>query len=436
MEFDKSGNQIVVRRVKKVEGGHHGGAWKVAFADFATAMMAFFLVLWLLEAATPKQLKAVSGYFNDPSAFNEGGSPYVINMGGSVLDKQNTGTTNSQKPENDAVKGVVIDENTVQDMAAEIDARKLAKLKSQLEARIEQNPELNKYKDQIIMQITRDGLQIQIVDKDSRPMFDSGSDVIKPYMDDILKALADTLRAVPNKISITGHTDAQVFVNNKHYSNWELSADRANAARRVMEKGGVKESQVAQVVGLASSVPYDAANPNDPINRRISILVMNGESAKHLKAQQEGGIPGAENSTLPKDKDFPNPVQNPAPVNPMQELKAIEAQDKAATQSAAGATAPQTTPAPTQTPENTPAAPSDQFPFQQEPPAKVQAKPQAPSQTTAPAAATSSAQETKEQELRDFETLRRTMTRKDAATSVKPTTDNNSGNNKDGDFFQ
>ena len=308
MEFDKSGNQIIVRRVKKVVDAHHGGAWKVAFADFATAMMAFFLVLWLLAAATPKELKAVSGYFNDPSAFSEGGSPYVIDLGGSVMDNQDTGTTKSQTPENAAQKGIVMDEKTVQDLAQEIEARKLDKLKSQLEARIQENPSLNKYKDQIIMQVTKEGLQIQIVDKESRPMFDSGSDVIKSYMNDILKALAETIRDVPNKISVTGHTDAQVFVDSKGYTNWELSADRANAARRSLEQGGVKETQVAQVVGLSSSVPYDAANPSNPINRRISILVMNQQSQKKLQAQQEGHSIEEDTSDLPVDPDFKVPA--------------------------------------------------------------------------------------------------------------------------------
>lgn len=296
MDFDKNGNQIIVRRVKKVVHGHHGGAWKVAFADFATAMMAFFLVLWLLEAANPKEIQAISGYFNDPSAFTEGGSPYVIQLDGSLKDDPYSGDTRVETPESIPNQGIILDEEDVESMAEEIEARKLEKLKKTLEARIEENPELRKFKDQIIMEVTREGLQIQIVDKESRPMFDSGSAVIKSYMNDILQALAETIAVVPNRISVSGHTDAHLFTETRDYSNWELSADRANAARRSLAEGGVKEQQLAQVVGMSSSVPYDKDNPTSPINRRISILVMNEQADRKLKAQQD--------EALPDDPDF------------------------------------------------------------------------------------------------------------------------------------
>ncbi|HVK99339.1 MAG TPA: flagellar motor protein MotB [Dongiaceae bacterium] len=323
MEFENTGKPIVIKRVKKVVGGHHGGAWKVAFADFATAMMAFFLLLWLLEAATPKQLKAVSGYFSDPSAFTEGGSPYAVDLGGGLKDDEYSGDSPEETPESTPVsKGMKADEQTIEDMAREIEARKMQELKRTLDARIEENPALEKFKDQIIMEVTRDGLQIQIVDKESRPMFDSGSDVIKPYMNDILMALAETIGTVPNHLSLSGHTDAQQFVDSPDYSNWELSADRANSARRSLLQGGVKEDQLAQVVGLSSSVLFKKDDPNNPINRRISILVMNQESQKDLKEMQEGGTPPSERATLPEDPDFKAPeieqpeagVEAPEPV--------------------------------------------------------------------------------------------------------------------------
>lgn len=313
MEFENTGKPIVIKRVKKVVGGHHGGAWKVAFADFATAMMAFFLVLWLLESATPKQLKAISGYFNDPSAFSEGGSPYAVDLGGGLKDDQFSGDSPEETPESSALsKGVKIDEKTVEQMAQEIEARKMQELKRTLEARIEENPALQKFKDQIIMEMTRDGLQIQIVDKESRPMFDSGSDEIKSYMNDILVALAETIGTVPNRLSLSGHTDAQQFVDSPDYSNWELSADRANAARRSLLQGGVKEDQLAQVVGLSSSVLFVKDDPNAPINRRISILVMNKESDNQLQQQQGGGTSQEEREALPEDPDF----EAPAPEQP------------------------------------------------------------------------------------------------------------------------
>lgn len=312
MEFENTGKPIVIKRVKKVVGGHHGGAWKVAFADFATAMMAFFLLLWLLEAATPKQLKAIRGYFSDPQAVTEGGSPYAVDLGGGLKDDEYSGDAPEETPESAPdSKGMKIDEKTVEQMAQEIEARKMEELKRTLESRIEENPELEKFRDQIIMEVTRDGLQIQIVDKESRPMFDSGSAEIKSYMNDILRALAETLGTVPNRISLSGHTDAQQFVDSPDYSNWELSADRANAARRSLLGGGVKETQLAQVVGMSSSVPFDKENANNPVNRRISILVMNPESDRALQESQQGGTPVEEFKALPEDPDFKEPAVVP-----------------------------------------------------------------------------------------------------------------------------
>ena len=318
MEFESGDKPIIVRRVKKVQRGHHGGAWKVAFADFATAMMAFFLVLWLLEATSEQEKAAISGYFSDPTAFTEGGSPYVIDLGGGLKDDQYSGESNVETPDTKIQdKGIVLTEDTVQDLAAQIESRKFQELKKTLETRIEQDPKLRKYRDQIIMDVTKDGLQIQIVDAKSRPMFDSGSDEIKPYMNEILHALAGTISSVPNGLSITGHTDAEAFTERSDYSNWELSADRANAARRALLKNGVGEKQMAQVVGLASSMLYDKNDPNNPINRRISILVMSERSEAKLKQQQEG-------KALPLDEDFPAPPEPEADATEEDEFKAFE----------------------------------------------------------------------------------------------------------------
>ncbi len=306
MEFESGNKPVIVRRVRKVKGGHHGGAWKVAFADFATAMMAFFLVLWLLEATTEQEKMAISGYFSDPTAFSEGGSPYVIDLGGGLKDDEFSGESNIETDQSRIQdKGIVVDEDTVQDIAAQIEIKKFQNLKKSLETRIQENPELRKYQDQIIMEVTKEGLQIQIVDAKSRPMFDSGSDEIKPYMNDILRALAETITTVPNSISVSGHTDAEAFTERSDYSNWELSADRANAARRSLLKNGVTEKQLAQVVGLSSSMLYDKNDPKNPINRRISILVMSQQTQAKLKAQQEGtALPESDLEKLPEDPDF------------------------------------------------------------------------------------------------------------------------------------
>ncbi|AUM13627.1 flagellar motor protein MotB [Ketobacter alkanivorans] len=318
MEFDNGNKPIVVRRIRKVQGGHHGGAWKVAFADFATAMMAFFLVLWLMEATTVEEKAAISGYFSDPTAFSEGGSPYVIDLGGGLKDDQYSGESNVETPDTKIQdKGVVLTEETVQDLAAQIESRKFQELKKTLETRIQEDANLRKYRDQIIMEVTKDGLQIQIVDAKSRPMFDSGSDEIKPYMNEILQALAGTIANVPNGLSITGHTDAQAFTDRSDYSNWELSADRANAARRALQKNGVAEKQLTQVVGLASSMLYDKTDPENPINRRISLLVMSERTEAKLKAQQQG-------KPLPVDQEFPSPQPEAAVPDEATEFEAFD----------------------------------------------------------------------------------------------------------------
>lgn len=325
MEFEDGERPIIVRKVKKVShGGHHGGAWKVAFADFAVAMMAFFMVLWLMEAATVKEKQAISGYFNDPSGFTEGGSPYVIDLEGSLNDTDSSdvgGKEETVSKEELEARRIVVDENTVQDLVKQIEMKKFKELQSTLQAKIAENPELEKYKDQIIMEITDDGLQIQIVDKDSRPMFDSGSNKIKNYTTIILEELASTIGTLENKISVSGHTDAAAFTERKDYSNWELSSERANSARRSLVRGGIAEEKIAQVVGLSSSVLFDQEDPLNPTNRRISILVLNESSAQRIARQQQGSTdqqskPSQQTSkenneeNLPDDPEFDNEMHD------------------------------------------------------------------------------------------------------------------------------
>ena len=312
MEFEDGERPIIVRKVIKKKGhGHHGGAWKVAFADFAVAMMAFFLVLWLLEAATVKEKQAISGYFNDPTGFTEGGSPYVIDLEGSLNDTNSSDDGGKQEAVNKEeleARHIVLNEDTVQDLAQQIESKKFKELQSTLESRISENADLEKYKDQIIMEITDDGLQIQIVDKDSRPMFDSGSNQIKRYTTNILEELAATIGTLSNKISVSGHTDAAIFTDRKDYSNWELSSERANSARRSLVKGGITEDKIAQVVGLSSSVLFDQDDPLNPTNRRISILVLNDRSAERIARLQQGSTRDTTEEKpkkqLPEDSEF------------------------------------------------------------------------------------------------------------------------------------
>ncbi|MFJ4141715.1 flagellar motor protein MotB [Pseudomonas sp. NPDC089734] len=282
---------IIVKRVKRFGGGHHGGAWKIAFADFATAMMAFFLVLWLMSSATPEQLIAVAGYFKDPVGFTDSGSPYVIDLGGSPEMSPNQ-TINPEVKTTPSPDTVPIESDTSESKAEQVEQERLEMLLQELQNKVEENPQLQKFKDQILFEITQDGLRIQIMDADNRPMFDSGSARLKPYFEDILLAMADTIRTVPNKISISGHTDAKPYVGSGEFGNWELSANRANAARRALVAGGYPDPQVARVVGYASSALYDREHPFNPVNRRIDIVVLTKKAQQRIEGDQNtGGAP-------------------------------------------------------------------------------------------------------------------------------------------------
>lgn len=305
MDFENAERPIIVKRRKRNRKDAHGGAWKVAFADFATAMMAFFLVLWISEATTDEQKAAIEGYFTDPSVFTEKASPYVIDLGGGLKDDPYAEDAPEDIPDaTDKTAPIVVDEDTVEELAAEIENRRLQELKLELEARIDDIPELKRYKDQIEMTVTDEGLRIQIVDAQQRPMFDSGSEDIKSYMREILAALAEVIKTVPNGLSITGHTDGAGFMEQADYTNWELSADRANAARRVLMRSGVPSSQMTQVVGLADSSLYLPDDPTNPRNRRISILVLNETAQERIKRRQQ--------QAPNEPADTANPVDTPA----------------------------------------------------------------------------------------------------------------------------
>ncbi|MBJ6137212.1 flagellar motor protein MotB [Marinobacter litoralis] len=262
---------IIIKREKKVIAGHHGGSWKVAFADFATAMMAFFLVLWLTATASPEQKRAVEGYFKDPVGFTEGGSPNPIDLGGSasVIDESSLDIESST---------FQIEDEIVDELADTLEQRRMEQLFQELKERIEQNETLQEFKDQLLIDITDEGLRIQIVDRSGRPMFDSGRAELKYYTQELLFELAKTLGSVNNKLSLTGHTDATPFNGRPGYTNWELSADRANTARRALVAGGVRSEQIARVVGLSDSVLFNADNPTAPVNRRISIIVLKNKT--------------------------------------------------------------------------------------------------------------------------------------------------------------
>ena len=281
---------IIVKKVKK--GGHsaHGGAWKIAYADFVTAMMAFFLLMWLLGSTSEGDKKGLSDYFSAPlkvamaGGSGAGASNSILTGGGKDLART-TGQTPSGSGDDAMARKMAADQlrEAVKAEVAKQDARKLRALSEKISSIISNSPQLADYKSQIRLETTPDGLQIQIVDEQNRPMFDSGSALVKPYMREILRAIGAALNGVENKISLDGHTDRASFGNgDRGYSNWELSADRANSSRRELAAAGMPDDKLARVTGLASSNLLDPQNPLSPTNRRISIIVMTREAEERM----------------------------------------------------------------------------------------------------------------------------------------------------------
>jgi len=311
---------IVIRRVKKVVGGgHHGGSWKVAFADFATAMMAFFLLMWLIAATTKEQKGAISEYFNNPSMMDgraTAPSPGMNGPGGASTSLVKLGSGMELKK----VTTKPSDPKEIKRLSKELERKRLETLMKELRQAIEASQALEPFKDQLLIDITPAGLRIQIVDKQNRPMFDIGSSQLKPYTIEILHELGAFIQTVPNRISISGHTDNAPYGDRAGYTNWELSADRANAARRALIGGGLDEGKVAVVVGLASSVLFDKTSPEAPINRRISIVVMS--QAEEASVGADGKSDNAIEQALPNgvvttaDAAAAVPVSAPEPAAP------------------------------------------------------------------------------------------------------------------------
>ena len=274
---------IIIKRIKKSGHAAHGGAWKIAYADFVTAMMAFFLLMWLLGSTAQGDLKGLSDYFNAPlkvalmGGAGTGNSSSIMTGGGVDLNRsagQGMPPDPTQKKrEAEAAKAEVAKE----------DAKRLAALQAKIEAMISNTPRLNEYAAQIRMEVTPDGLLIQIVDDQNRPMFDSGSAMVKPYMRDILREIGAALAGVENRVSLAGHTDATPYgAGDRGYSNWELSADRANASRRELVAAGMADDKLARVAGLAATSLLDEEDPRSPANRRISITIMTKEAEERL----------------------------------------------------------------------------------------------------------------------------------------------------------
>ena len=293
MVDDVSQKPIIIKRIKKIAGQHHGGTWKIAYADFVTAMMAFFLLMWLLGSTTQGDKEGIAEYFKTPlkvallGGDGSGDSTSVVKGGGDDITKK---IGQMKRSDFDDLKRS-IDIDALQALQDRFELEQLEKLKTRIENAININPALNKFKNQLLLDITMEGLRIQIVDEKNRPMFAMGRAELQSYTKMILHEIGKMLNDVGNKISLSGHTDATPYpTGEKSYSNWELSADRANASRRELIVGGMNPEKMLRVVGLSSAVMFDKEDPFNPFNRRISIIVMNKKAEDAITRESLGEV--------------------------------------------------------------------------------------------------------------------------------------------------
>ena len=323
---EKNAAPIIIKRIKKGGHGHHGGAWKVAYADFVTAMMAFFLLLWLLQATTEEQKIGIADYFA-PTSVSRSNSGAGGIMGGRTM------TAEGAKPNDSSPIGVLIElpanpaeadtasdpvETPASAMAgsggesdgtpeaedtSELDAllaqreeEQFAAAEQALRQAIDNIPELRNLVNNLIIDETEEGLRIQLVDEDGESMFSSGSAEMFGHTKKMLALVVDVIKQMPQQISIKGHTDSVPYQNAKGYSNWELSTDRANSARRALVDGGLQPSRVGSVAGRADQEHLDIDNPNSPRNRRISIILLRQNS---LAKGPEPTLPRIQSGELP-----------------------------------------------------------------------------------------------------------------------------------------
>ncbi len=295
---------IIVKKIKKGGHGHHGGAWKIAYADFVTAMMAFFLLMWLLGSTTDGDKKGIADYFQSPlrvsmaGGSGSGDSSHLVKGGGQDL----TRTTGQVKRGDIEAKRDTVNLQALKQEQVRAEIARLEDLKKKVENKIAESSKLAPLASQLRLDMTRDGLRIQITDELNRPMFASGSAVVQPYMRELLREIGQVLTLVPNRLTLEGHTDAQPFsAGERGYSNWELSADRANASRRELVSGGLPDDRVLRVQGLASSTLFNSAEPLSASNRRISVIVMNRDAEDRMfrTAPDVAQALGAEDAVVP-----------------------------------------------------------------------------------------------------------------------------------------
>jgi chemotaxis protein MotB len=283
---------IIIKKVKKIAGGHHGGAWKVAYADFVTAMMAFFLLMWLINTSSPEQKRGIADYFAPASvsASTSGsggilggtalGNDGAMQKGSTPLFEQPTTTATSTNAKEDSAQkseATQASQEAAEAAMAEREASEFHQAEMSLRQALQDMPELAELSRNIIVDQTPEGLRIQLVDQEGRPMFDPGSSEPNDRARILLRAAAQVIQALPNRVVISGHTDAAPNPDANN-SNWELSSDRANAARRVIAQAGLGEDRIAQVVGKAGSDPLFPDDPYQAANRRIAIVLQRASS--------------------------------------------------------------------------------------------------------------------------------------------------------------
>jgi chemotaxis protein MotB len=326
---EKSGQSIIIKRVKKVGGAAHGGAWKVAYADFVTAMMAFFLLLWLLNAVTEEQLTGVSNYFAPTMASKSQSGAGAI-LGGQVIG-EGAQTSNTSSPSlvqhlppssvgpggDDLTSAATepqegMSEKEFKEKLAEREQQKFDKAKEMLENAVKGIPELKQYQGSLLVDNTQEGLRIQLTDQEGLAMFPSGSSAMYGYTRSMLDMVSRVVNQLPNRIAISGHTDAIPFRDPSGYTNWELSADRALASRRMLIASGVPENRIDRVVGKADTDPLLINDPKAPRNRRISIVLMRENELVPPSASPEAAAKG-----VPPAMPTPTaPVPTPASAKP------------------------------------------------------------------------------------------------------------------------
>ncbi|MEE1921405.1 flagellar motor protein MotB [Pseudomonas sp. 148P] len=272
---------LIIRRKKKGGHGHHGGAWKIAFADFMTALMALFLVLWVLSNAGKGDKEAIAEYFSTPLlvAMSKGdkntASTSAIPGGGTVPSlSEGEMARKARRPSH---------------LSSE-ERKHLQALKQRLESAVEHDPKLRELKQQIAIELSPEGLRVQLLDTDKRPMFELGSARVAPYMSQLLRTFAPVLNELPNQIQISGHTDSHPYAGGEaYYSNWDLSADRAKASRQELVAGGLDAAKLLRVSGMSDRIRFRGAAPFDAVNRRIEIIVLDSQVAERILNQEEFG---------------------------------------------------------------------------------------------------------------------------------------------------